>query len=51
MFVPHIPNAAATIILFLSQIAILVVFMSFVRTAAEENVHSKHDQQRRGNDG
>jgi len=30
--VPHIPVATAIITLFLSQMAILAVFMSFVRT-------------------
>jgi hypothetical protein len=48
--IPHMQVAAATIILFLSQMAILAAFMSFVSAATEGNVHSKHDQQRRGNE-
>jgi len=36
MLVPHMPNATAIIILFLSQMAILAALMSFVRTTTEK---------------
>jgi hypothetical protein len=52
MLVPHIPVVVATIVLFLSQIAILAASISFekARAVPEEYVHTKHDQQRRGSE-
>jgi hypothetical protein len=46
MLIPHMPVAIATIVLFLSQIAILAVSISFEKAVPEEYVHTKHDQQR-----
>ena len=51
MAVSHTPVARATIILFRSQMAILVNSMRFAKAAPEEDVHAKHDQQRRGSEG
>ena len=51
MAVSHTPVARATIILFQFQMAILVSFVSFTQASAEEDVHAKHDQQRRGSEG
>jgi hypothetical protein len=46
MFVPHIPSATAATVLFLFQIAMLVAFLSadLGTTAAEVDVHAKHNQ-------
>ncbi len=50
MLVTHILVARATIILFLSQIAILTASVSFEKGVPEEDEHAKHDQERRGNE-
>ena len=44
--VTHTPVAKATIIFFLSQMAILMASISFTKTTPEGDVHAKHDQQR-----
>ncbi len=49
--VPHILVAKATIILFLSQIAILTASVSIVKGVPEEDEHAKHDQERGGSEG
>jgi hypothetical protein len=51
MAVSHTPVTIPTIILFQIQIAILVNSMNFAKAAPEEDVHAKHDQQRRGSEG
>src|SRR5258708_31786975 len=51
MAVSHTPVARATIILFQSQMAILVSSMNIANAAPEEDVHAKHDQQRRASEG
>ena len=53
MLTPHTPVAKATIIFFLSQMAILTASISFAKATPgpEEDVHAKHDQQRRGSEG
>jgi hypothetical protein len=50
ILVPHMPVAIATMVLFLSQIAILAASMSFEKAVPEEYVHTKHNQQRRGSE-
>ena len=51
MLVPHTPVAKATTIFFLFQMAILMASISFTKATPEEDVHAKHDQQRRGSKG
>jgi hypothetical protein len=45
------PVAIATIALFFSQMAILAPSISFFKNTTGEDVHAKHDQQRRGSEG
>jgi len=51
MLIPHTPVAKATMIFFLSQMAILMTSISFAKATPEEDVHAEHDQQRRGSEG
>ncbi len=46
MLVTNIPVARATIIRFLSQIAILTASVSFEKGDPEEDEHAKYDQER-----
>jgi hypothetical protein len=49
--IPHKLVARAMIIFFLFQMAILMASISFARAIPEEDIHAKHDQQRRGSEG
>ncbi len=51
MLITHILVARATIIRFLSQIAILRDSVSFEMGGPYEDEHAKHDQERRGSEG
>jgi len=51
MVVTHTPVTRTTMILFQSQMAILVSSMSFAKATPEEDVHAKYDQQQRGSVG
>jgi hypothetical protein len=48
---PHTPVAKATIIFFLSQMAILMASISFAKATSEEYLHAKHHQQGRSGEG
>jgi len=51
MLTPHVPVTRARITLFFSQIANLMVSMSFANGVSEEDEHAEHDQERRGSEG
>jgi hypothetical protein len=51
MTVTHTPVTRTTIILFQSQMTILVSSMSFAKATAEGDVRAKYDQQRSGSVG